>query len=255
MHVLIVFMVAALALLVGPVAAQPKWAMGQTYSGNIDLGGVQVPLLPGDWTVIATQAFASTSNATGGTGGDTRIVAFAQIIGNVVRAYVVLNYNQRSMSTGWNVSDSAQCRRQEIHHAKIVRERQLDKSCQYVNHVIHTVSASSAQWWKDSIEYARKNGITMPPVAIAAGAIVSDRANFIAANYYFNPAVVGFQRPQNTTWEQNDWNIFNVTDDEKKKAFIQSVIDWTEKTRLVVEAGLAGKLKKGESLDWPTAMQ
>lgn len=241
--------------LTGPALAQPKWAMGQTYSGNIDIGGVQVPLLSGDWTVVGLQSFASRSTSSGSTSGDTQTVAMVQASGKLVRAYMVFAYNQRALSNGWQNVGEAQCSRKEIHHAMVVRDRQTDKSCQYVNHIIYSVGSNAAQWWKDSIDYAQKSGFSMPQISITGGAVVSDRANYIATNYYFNPAVAGFPPPQNTTWENNDWNTINVASDEKKKAFVQSIVDWTGKMRGVVEAGLAGKLKKGEGLDWPTAMQ
>lgn len=255
MRFVTVFIVLLMAILMRPATAQPKWAQGQIYSGNIDLGGVQLPLPSGEWTVTGFQSFASKTNMSGGTGGDTQTVALAQISGKTVRAYMVLGYNQRSMGNGWTVSDAAQCGRKEIHHTMIVRDRQLDKSCQYVNHVIYSVSSTSAQWWKDTIEYALKNGVAMPPVALVGGVVTSDRSNYISAHYYFNPMTVGFPAPQNSTWENNDWNTFDVANDAKKKAFIQSVIEWTEKARPLVEPGLAGKLKKGDGLDWPAAMQ
>ncbi|WP_374467264.1 hypothetical protein [Ferrovibrio sp.] len=238
-----------------PGWAQPKWAIGQTYSGNIDIGGVQMPLPAGEWTVSGFQASTNLTRTDGTVPGASMVVTLAQLTGSAVRGYAVFVYNERSMSSGWNVPDAKTCRRTEIHHAKVIRDVQLSKSCEYVNHIIYTVSATSAQWWKDTIDFARSRAIVMPPVTIASGIVVSDRANFVSALYHFNPALKGFSAPNNTVWASSDWNVMNVAEDERKKAFVQSVIDWTEKSRPAVEAGLAGKLKKGEGLDWPAAMQ
>ncbi len=240
---------------VNGVFAQPKWAVNQVYEGNIDIGGVQVPLPPGPWTVTGFQSSVNQSRSDGSIPGSSTNVALAQFAGDMVRAYIAFSYNDRSMSSGWTVPDAKNCSRQEIHHAKIVRDMQLDRRCQYVNHIVYSVGANSAQWWKDSIEFARKRGIVMPMVAIAGGIVVSDRANYVSATYFFNPAIAGFPAPQNTAWSTSDWNVLNVAGDEKKKAFVQSVIDWAEKNRQLVETGLAGKLKKGEGLGWPAAMQ
>ncbi|MFN4309686.1 MAG: hypothetical protein ACK4FK_03755 [Ferrovibrio sp.] len=251
----------ALALLIfvvlwGAAAqAQPKWAVGQTYSGNIDIGGVQMALPAGEWVVTGFQASFNKTQADSTVPGASMVVALAQPAGNALRGYAVFVYNERSVSNGWTAPDAKNCRRAEIHHAKIVRDVQLSKSCQYVNHIVYSVSANSAQWWKDSVEFARSRGIAMPLVTIASGIVVSDRANYVSALYHFNPAVKGFPAPSNTVWASSDWNVANVAADEKKKAFVQSVVDWTEKSRPLAEAGLAGKLKKGDGLDWPAAMQ
>jgi hypothetical protein len=95
----------------------------------------------------------------------------------------------------------------------------------------------------------------MPATTIAGGIVVSDRANYVSVLVHFNPESKGFAPPTNLAWAPSDWSKNNVVGDEKKKPFVQSIVDWTEKSRPMVEAGLAGKLKKGEGLDWPAAMQ
>lgn len=235
----------------GPALAQPKWAQGQTYSGNIDIGGLQVPLPAGEWLVTgANQSTMTSADASGQTN-----VGLAQIADGKLRAYMSLSYNERSISGGWTVPASKTCTRTEIHHAVMVRDRQLDRSCLYVNHIVFNIASNSAKWWKDTVDYAKQNKTPVPMATIQSGFVVSDRANFMSVAYYFNPEVKGFAPPQNTAWQTSDWNVLNVATDEKKKAFVQSVIDWAETSRPVVEAGLAGKLKKGEGLDWPSAMQ
>lgn len=238
-----------------PGWAQPKWAVGQTYSGNIDIGGVQVPLLPGEWTLMAHERSISKARASSFDAGGHVIVALARIVGGKIPAYMVFFYNEQSRSKGWDVTDAAQCRRQDIHHTRIVRDVQLDRACQYVNHTVFTVSEKSAGWWKAMVEQSRKIGTSLPQTVILSGIVVSDRSNFISAAYSFSPEASGFPPPNNLAWTTSDWNKGNVAGDEKKKAFVQSVVDWTERSRPVVEAGLAGKLKKGEGLDWPAAMQ
>jgi hypothetical protein len=251
MRAIIVFLAIGLVAILQPAAAQPKWAQGQTYSGNIDIGGIQVPLPAGEWVVTGTDQTTMTSSEASGQSN----TGLAQIIDGRLRAYMSLSYNQRSMSNGWTVPAAKTCARTEIHHAVVVRDRQLDRSCLYVNHSVFAIAADSAHWWKSTVEYAKQNKISVPLAVIQSGVVVSDRANFISVAYYFNPEMQGFAPPKNTAWQTSDWNVLNVAKNKKKKAFIQSVIDWTEKSRSVVEAGLAGKLKKGEGLDWPTAMQ
>lgn len=247
------FMLILLAgLLAGaPSFAQPKWAQGQTYSGNIDIGGVQVPLPAGEWLVTGFDQ----ATTTGADASAQSNIGLAQIMDGKLRAYMSMSYNQRAVSHGWTSPASKNCVRSEIHHAAVARDRQLDRSCQYVNHVVFNIASNSAKWWKDTVDYAKQKNTPVPMAAIQSGIVVSDRANFISVAYYFNPEAKGFAPPQNTVWQTSDWNVLNVASDEKKKAFVQSVIDWTEKSRPLVEAGLAGKLKKGEGLDWPTAMQ
>ncbi|MBS4046737.1 MAG: hypothetical protein KG075_10375 [Alphaproteobacteria bacterium] len=242
---------AGLLMVAQPTSAQPKWAQGQTYSGNIDIGGVQVPLLSGDWIVTGVEQIVL-NNA--GSGGQTN-VALAQLSDGKLRAYMMLSYNQQALSRGWNVTDSKNCLRNEIHYAVVISDMQLAKSCSYVNHAVFTIAANSAKWWKDTVDYAKRHNIAVPLTAILSGTVVSDRANFVSVAYYFNPEAKGFPGPINTAWQTSDWSALNVASNEQKKSYIQSIIEWTNSTRSVVEAGLAGKLKKGESLDWPTAMQ
>lgn len=238
-----------------PGWAQPKWAIGQTYSGNIDIGGVQIPLLPGEWTVTGFQSFVTKTNAAGKIPGNTITVALVQFDDRTVRAYAVFSYNELSVSTGWTTADWPQCKRQEIHYVSILHDKQTDRSCQYVNHIVYAVSSDSRQWWKDTIDFVVRRGGKMPVTTIAGGIVVSDRANYVSALVHFNPETRGFAPPTNLAWATSDWSKSNVAGDEKKKSFVQSVVDWTEKSRPIVEAGLAGKLKKGEGLYWPAAMQ
>lgn len=254
MRAITILLTACLAAILQPAAAQPKWAQGQTYNGNIDLGGVQVPLPPGQWTVAGFGDVVTKATAGADSGSQTS-VGLTQIADGKLRAYISVTYNHRSLSNGWNVFESAQCRRSEIHHARIVRDRQTDRSCQFVNHTTYSVGTNSAKWWLGVIDQVRAAKISMPHITFLNGIVVSDRANFFALGYYFNPEFAGFAAPAVTAWETSEWNVLNVDKDVKKKAFVQSMIDWTEKSRPVVEAGLAGKLKKGEGLDWPTAMQ
>lgn len=226
--------------------AQPKWAVDQIYTGNIELGGVQAPLPQGEWIVTGFERSITKS------GWGNMTVALAQFKETQVPAYVVLIYNEQSVRMGWNVGEEKQCARREIHHAKVIRDTQLDKACLYVNHIVFNVSSGSAKWWKDTIDYARKRNAKIPMAAIQGGIVTSDRANFLSMAYYFNPEVEGFGPPQNTVWQTSDWNVLNVAGDQKKQAYVQAVIDWTEQSRPMLEAGLAGKLKKGEALNWPS---
>jgi hypothetical protein len=245
--------VAAVTTAVQTAHAQPKWAQGQTYSGNIDIGGVQVPLPSGNWVVTGVEN--SVINMWG-SGAETSI-GLAQISDGKLRAYAWISYNQQALinGSGWRLDAEKNCARTEIHYAAVVRNRQVDKSCTYVNHNVFDISSTSPKWWKDSVAYAKTNSIGIPLAVIQSGIVVSDRQNFVSVGYYFNPEIQGFAPPKNTVWQTSDWSVLNTASDEQKKAFVKSIIDWTEKTRPAVEAGLAGRLKKGESLDWPVAMQ
>jgi hypothetical protein len=244
-------LVVSLVAIFQSAQAQPKWAQDQKYSGNIDIGGVQVPLPSGDWIVTGVEQIIL-NNA--GSGGQIN-VALAQLSGGKVRAYMMLSYNQQSMSRGWTVTDSKNCTRSEIHYAAVISDVQLSKSCSYVNHIVFNIASNSAKWWKDTVDYARRHNIAVPLTTILSGTVVSDRSNFVSVAYYFNPEIKGFPAPTNTVWQTSDWSALNVAGDEQKKAFIQSIIEWTKTARPFVEAGLAGKLKKGEALNWPAAMQ
>lgn len=250
-----IIFVSALLLLAAslPGRAEPRWAQGQIYSGNIDIGGVQVPLPSGDWVVTGIEN--SSINAVGN--GIETNVGLAQIIDGKVRAYTSINYNQQALrsSSGWKLPAERSCTRPEIHFAEIKRNQMLRKTCAYVNHIALYVSATSPKWWLDSVGFAKKNSIAMPLAVIQSGIVVSDRQNFVAVGYYFNPESVGFAPPSNTAWETSDWNALNITRDKEKQAFVQSIIAWTEKATASVEAGLAGKLDASSNLDWPTAMQ
>ncbi len=252
-------LIAGLFMMAQSSQAQPKWAQGQTYGGNIDIGGVQVPLPAGEWEVLGssstTAKFDGLGHRTMADPGESVVVAFGQFANNRLRAYTIMNYNARAMSGGWNVGEEKQCRRENIHMARVISDRQMAKSCSYVNHSIFVLNEDSAPWWRQSVEYVKQKNMKMPELTLLSGSVVSNRANFVAVAYHFSPQAAGFDRPKQKSWSQSDWSPENVVQDSKRQAFVKSIIDWTEKNRSMVEAGLAGKLKKGESLDWPTAMQ
>lgn len=247
-------------MLAQPSPAQPKWAQGQTYSGNIDIGGVQVPLPAGDWVVLGF------GHEAGGILKDDKVlsdsgsmmnVAFAATKGHALTGLVLLEYNERTgRGTGWNVANAKTCTREDIHHTRVLSDKQLSKSCQYVNHVTFSgVSDKTVPWFKQAVTTLASQKRIHPKAIIESGIVVSDRMNFISMRYRFNPEAFGFPAAKTANWSASEWRSANVAGDSARRAFIKSVIDWTEKVRPSVEAGLAGKLKRGDSLDWPTATQ
>jgi len=240
--------------------AQPKWAQGQTYSGNIDIGGVQVPLPPGQWIVLGFGREAGgvlKDDRAVSDSGTMMNVAFGPAVTEKFAGVVLLEYNERAgRGSGWNVASAKTCSREDIHHALVVVDKQLSKACQYVNHITWSgVGNTTAVWFKQAIAGLSAQERAHPKIMIESGVIISDRMNFLSMRYRFNPEASGFPAARTTNWSSSEWSQTNAQTDVKRQAFIKSIIDWTAKSRPVVEAGLAGKLKKGDGLDWPAALQ
>lgn len=243
-----------------PATAQPKWAQGQTYSGNIDIGGVQVPLPAGQWTVLGFGREAGgilKDDRPVSDSGTMMHVALGPVGSEKFTGMVLLEYNERAgRGTGWNVTNAKTCSREDIHHAQVLMDKQLSKVCQYVNHITWSgVGSNTSAWFKQAIASLTAQERAHPKVMIESGIVVSDRMNFLSMRYRFNPEVIGFPVARAANWSSSEWSQANVQADAKRQAFVKLIIDWTEKTRPAIEAGLAGKLKKGDGLDWPVAMQ
>lgn len=253
-------LIAGLSMAAQSAQGQPKWAQGQTYSGNIDIGGVQVPLPPGQWIVLGF------GRESGGVLKDDRMLSDSGTMMNVAlgpavtekfAGVVLLEYNERAgRGTGWNVTSAKTCSREDIHHAQVLVDKQLSKVCQYVNHITWAGAASNtAAWFKQSVASLSALERPHPKVMIESGIVVSDRMNFLSLRYRFNPEAYGYPEARTTNWSSSEWAQANVQTDVKRRAFVKSIIDWTEKSRPMIEAGLAGKLKKGDGLDWPSPTQ
>lgn len=240
--------------------AQPKWAQGQTYSGNIDIGGVQVPLPPGQWVVLGfgrESGGVLKDDRTLSDSGTMMNVALGPAVAEKFAGIVLLEYNERAgRGTGWNVTSAKTCSREDIHHARVLVDKQLSKACQYVNHITWSgVTSTTAAWFKQAIAGLSAQERPHPKIMIESGIIISDRMNFLSMRYRFNPEASGFPAARTTNWSSSEWSQANAQADVKRQAFIKSIIDWTEKSRPMLETGLAGKLKKGDGLDWPVEMQ
>jgi hypothetical protein len=261
MRHLIGITVAVATMLVQPAIAQPSWTLGQTYSGNIDIGGVQVPLPSGGWRVIGTSQAEGGGKYNDGRNaytdsGTIMTVVLSQVVQDKVRGVVLLQYNARAArGNGWDFSGLKTCQRDDILYTNILRDKQLSKACSYVNHVIFTsVSNNDGRYWKQAIQTLSAEKTEMPHTMIESGLNVSDRSNFLEVKYRFNPEFAGI-KPGTAGWSASSWNKQRISGDKRREPFVQSVIAWTQKAMPKMEVGLAGDLKKGEGLDWPTAMQ
>ena len=253
-------LVAGLMTMAPSAQAQVKWAQGQTYSGNIDIGGVQVPLPPGQWVVLGfgrESGGVLKDDRTLSDSGTIMNVAFGPAVTEKFAGVVLLEYNERAgRGTGWNITNAKTCSREDVHHAQVLVDKQLSKVCQYVNHITWSgVANNTAAWFKQAIAGLSAQERPHPKVMIESGIVVSDRMNFLSMRYRFNPEASGLPAARTTNWSSSEWSQANVQTDVKRQAFVKSIIGWTEKSRPAIEAGLAGKLKKGDGLDWPIATQ
>jgi uncharacterized membrane protein len=232
---------AAAALLAGALGATPGRAAspGDRIVRQIDLGGKQVPLPGGEWTLaaIGTQTFAMPSI---GAFGAIKTAVLFLVQGDRVAAVLEINSNALPVNDGWG--RTASCADDARPFLLIKRYNTgWETSCLFVRatNVAHASGGPTA--WDQARAFAERSGLTMPRIWLSAGFRISDRQDLIDARYHFAPSLL-----LGASAEALDrgaaWSAAAVTSDPLRLGAVQAVSTWAAGFDFWIERGLHNQI-------------
>lgn len=176
-------------------ASVPAWAqtVGAAVSGRIDVAGKQVPLPPGEFTVIAIETLTASLGKAGETTermdlGPIRSVTLAQIADGRVATVIQAAANLLPYHDGWGTT--ADCTRTDLYAAVSRYKSGFDVSCLYVKPV--PVGAAVALPGGDALrQFAAAQKASVGDFWLTAGLRNANRQDVLDVRYSVDPAILG----------------------------------------------------------------
>jgi hypothetical protein len=207
---------------------------------------MQVALPEGEWEVAFLEEFDSS--------GDTKMIKMClfQSSGNKLSKFITfVASTEKSFNGGW--SESRTCSRDNFHFINSKNnEAGEDQDCRIVNHVVPYWKDSKSEYARNCAEVVFERKLEVPNHVIASQFRLTNDDNLLQVRYYFNPLVEGFEKQPRVKWVLSPWNKTSVDTDSKKRAYVDSIIQWTNTFHSTVKAGFNGSLT-GASIKKPAA--
>jgi hypothetical protein len=193
-----------------PAAAADVAAPGAVAHGYVDLAGKQIVLPEGDWIVAGRAAETLPSLAGVPYGAIESLVLFklADKPAKTVAAFVIARRNAVAIADGWGVAP--ECQRTDILLAIVYQDDEGHNYCGFVNHVLSGVDGASDPAWKQAVDYARAQGLSLPTTWLMAGFRLSDLSDVLDVRYNFNPDLQGIKPVPTRSWASSIWSRHHV---------------------------------------------
>ncbi|WP_448188997.1 DUF2061 domain-containing protein [Azospirillum sp. sgz301742] len=213
--------------------------VGDTVSGQFELGAKQVPLPSGNWIVagLGTQSFSMPEV---GAFGAIRSAVLLLTRDNRVQAVLEVNANALPSSDGWGRTRA--CAPEDGQLMLITRYRTgWETSCQFLRPTHFGPEARGPEAWEKARAFITKTKLTMPEIWLTAGFRVSDRQDLIDARYHISPALL--LGPAALQLAQlRDWSGEAAKSDPLRQGAVQAVAAWASGFDAWIERGLRNRI-------------
>ncbi len=216
-HLAVRFLAALMVVVAGLASAAHAQGLplGAKYRDHVVVAEHSVPLLDGEWTVVAVGSKKSAK------GNDLERVYLAQMAGNRLARWVSISANEEWIPGGWS-RDKEICDRKDVHAGySDTMHSPKDTQCWVLNHVGQTLGKNPSQ---ASIDFYRwSDALGRPNTALALVYFFAKRGDFLRVEYSFNPVVAGFRDTGGAGWRGNPWHVDVASKDEKKLAYLREL--------------------------------
>jgi hypothetical protein len=200
----------------GNAAHAQNLRLGATYRDHVIVADRSVPLLDGEWTVVAVEESRSSKGS-----GDIEQVYLAQMAGNRLSRWIHIATNEEWSSGGWGRNKHV-CDRKDVHAGySDSSNKPKDSECWILNHVGQTLGKNPPQASIDFYRWSDSRG--RPNMALALSYYLEKRGDFVRADYYFNPVVAGFRDTGGAGWRGSPWHADIASKDERKLAYLREL--------------------------------
>lgn len=95
-----------------------------------------------------------------------------------------------------------------------------------VNHYIMSFKPGQRKASQEFMQYLIDNKISKPKLMIRSYHLISGkmlRSRYLRVEYYYNPAIEGFDTSREDNWGNSSWHIMNIAFDPKKVAYVENI--------------------------------
>lgn len=226
-------------------ASYEKLVAGKTYEHAIRAGngGGQVPLPDGRWTLASWDIYAN-KQALGG----VLIQMDGAQVAKLINFYVPYHTAGRWFSL--HLGGNAFCKRHDVLYLKRITSQRYysygegsDDNCWGVDHQPMALYGDVPMHLLELRDYLEAHELRLPEIMLVVRYRRLDGGpNRFSLDYFFNPELGGFDPPRQLTWSASEWHRDRALRDPRKKAYIDSLIEWGRSWVEQVEKGFRGNL-------------
>ena len=190
-----------------------------------------IPLPPGNWTVIGSEV------AKVGDRGYKIAHTLARIEGNSLHSAIeiqtihpIKKINEKDGDgVGWPTWRN--CSRDGMHFLKVYSNTRLGKQdCWWINHQ-RMDRQSQLEHWMEARKYLSENQIRAPLDMVGVSFRIANKSDYLTATYFFNPEKTRFSGGNDLfwrihTWATSVWHPDKVRGNKKKIKYIKELISW-----------------------------
>ena len=234
------FMALAAGLLVGAATAEAQ-TVGSTVSDVVTVSGKQVPIPPGEFTVVAVGLANAQMKKAGFESdrldlGPIRTVTLAQVDNGRVPVVIEVAVNLLPHHDGWGTT--ADCTRKDLYAALSNYKSGWDVSCLYLKPLPVTgdVPAPGGAALK---RFAGERKAAVSSFWIVAGLRVADRQDVVDVRYHVDPASLGLPASAQSAAE---WEPKVIEQQPARLGVVKDLAAWAGRIAAPLSDGLRGRL-------------
>jgi hypothetical protein len=198
------------------MAAAQDLPLGSKVSGSIVIADRVIPLLEGDWIIVAK------SHLDGGLGnGKIARVYLAQLEGNRLARWMYIGTNLEWNPGGWK-RDKEICDRRNVHAGfSDQKNSPREAECWILNHYGQTLGHEPSQVAVDF--YRWSDSLGRPNTSLGLSYFFARNGDVLNVRQSFNPVIAGFQDTPAAAWRGNPWHMDIASKDPRKLEYLRGL--------------------------------
>lgn len=226
------------ATFAGTVQAQ---TVGTVVKDIVDVAGKQVPLPPGDFTVLAVDNVPARIKKLGAESerldlGPVRLVVLGQIKDGRIANVVQIAANLIQYHDGWGMTED--CTRSDLYAAVTQYKSGWDVSCLYLKPLAVTGDAE-APGGEALRQFAQGSSVDVSDFWLVAGLRIANRRDVVDVRYHVDPASLGAAA---SAAEAASWAPESIEQHPGRLAIVKDLAAWAGLMAEPLDQGLNGRL-------------
>jgi uncharacterized membrane protein len=232
--------------------SEPGYAPGRVFNGMLVMGGKQVPLPGGEWTVLGYDAntIRAGDGKHVGLHGAIENLVLARIVDKRVEAMVEINANAISTEDGWGMARD--CTRRE-HFVAATRYRTgWDASCFFIKRTLGVALDSSPAAWRKAVAESVRQLLVVPREWLTVGLRVSSRSDVVDMRFHLDPARLGFRSIEEAAGGGFAWQVADLKNDTGRLKLFEDLMQWSIDVGDTIERGISNQIVGPVEIALPT---
>lgn len=216
-------------------------AVGDRHETFLAIGEKQIPLPPGEWSVIASKLENAFTRAGSPIGKIGEIYLARTQNDRVTMALYVRTNMELAAVSGW-VRNRSVCDRKNVHFNESDRNyNPAESECWQINHIVNTTNYTDSNVARQAFKAFQRAKFGTTTV-IAPEFWLNDNSDMLFARYYLLPVRHGYQRSEDLKWKNSEWHAEAIRDNVEKKRFVAAARVYAKKLFPLVKQGFRGRI-------------